>query len=287
MTSPDSPLSILLEDPSKSALMSDVDGTLCRIVDRPDQARVPARARESLETLADHLSLVACVTGRPSPAAREMVGAEKITYFGNHGLSYIKPGMDRPTVVIEGEEAERAKNFIRDNDNPFWVTAKIRIEDKGPIQALHWRGAGQRTEEVIRGIADHAQTAGLSTHWGRKVLELRPPGMVGKAGAVDELLDGTTIETVVFAGDDRTDLEAAQRLRMIAENGQLKKLMIVAIDSDEGPPELVEMADLVVAEPEEWIDLIEDLAGRFSGAADPSPNVQAGPATDSPAAQPE
>lgn len=267
MAAPDSPLSVLLENPSRSALMSDVDGTLCRIVDRPDQARVPVRARESLETLADHLALVACITGRPSPVAREMVGAVKITYFGNHGLSYIKPGMDRPTVVIEGEEAERAKNFIRDNDNPYWVTAKIRIEDKGPIQALHWRGAGRRTEEMVRGIADHAQAAGLATHWGRKVLELRPPGMVGKAGAVDELLDGTEIDTVVFAGDDRTDYEAAQRLRKLTDQGALKKLLIVAIDSDEGPPELVEMADLVVAEPEEWIDMIEDLARR----ADESP----------------
>ncbi|HNO96323.1 MAG TPA: trehalose-phosphatase [Solirubrobacterales bacterium] len=244
--------------------MSDVDGTLCRIVDRPDQARVPVRARESLETLADHLALVACITGRPSPVARKMVGAKKITYFGNHGLSFIKPGQDRPTVVIEGEEAERARNFIRENDNPFWVTSKIRIEDKGPIQALHWRGAGHRTEEVIRGIADHAQSAGLATHWGRKVLELRPPGMEGKAGAVDELLDGTDIDTVVFAGDDRTDYDAAVRLKKLADEGQLKRLLLVAIDSDEGPPELVELADLVVAEPEEWIDLIEGLAGTFS-----------------------
>ena len=273
MAGSDSPLSVLLEDPDRSALMSDVDGTLCRIVDRPDQARVPVRAKESLETLAENLALVACITGRPSPVARKMVGAENITYFGNHGLSYIKPGQERSTVVIDGEEAERATNFIRENDNPFWVTSKIRIEDKGPIQALHWRGAGHRTEAVVRGIADHAQSAGLQTHWGRKVLELRPPGMEGKAGAVDELLDGIEIDTVVFAGDDRTDLEAALRLRKLAEEGQLKNLMIVAIDSSEGPPELIEMADLVVAEPEEWIDLIEDLAARFSGstAGAPSP----------------
>lgn len=88
--------------------------------------------------------------------------------------------------------------------------------------------------------------------------------MEGKAGAVDELLDGTDIDTVVFAGDDRTDYDAAVRLKKLADEGQLKRLLLVAIDSDEGPPELVELADLVVAEPEEWIDLIEDLAGTFS-----------------------
>lgn len=273
MADPDSPLSILLDDPTRSALMSDVDGTLCRIVDRPDRARVPVRARNGLEALAGHLGMVACITGRPSPVARRMVGAEKVIYFGNHGLSFIKPGQDRPTVVIEGEEADRAKNFIRDRDNPFWVSAKIRIEDKGPIQALHWRGAGPRTEELVRQIADEAQGAGLATHWGRKVLELRPPGMEGKAGAVSELLDGTEINTVIFAGDDRTDLEAAKELRKLAEQGKLENLMIVAINSDEGPAELIEMADLVLAEPEEWIDLITDLADRVgespAGASQP------------------
>ena len=70
---------------------------------------------------------------------------------------------------------------------------------------------------------------------------------------------------MVFAGDDRTDYEAALRLKKLAETGKLKNLLLVAIDSDEGPPELVELADLVVAEPEEWIDLIEDLAGQASG----------------------
>lgn len=268
MGTPDSALSVLLEDPARSALLSDVDGTLCRIVDRPDRARVPVRARRSLEILGDRLGLVACVTGRLTRTARDLVGARNVTYFGNHGLGLLRPGEDEPSVIIDEPDATKAPDFIAANDDPVWVEAKIRIEDKGPIQALHWRGAGERTEEMIERIAEQAEAAGLDTHWGRKVLEIRPPGMAGKAGAIDILLEGTDLDTVVFAGDDRTDLEASIRLREMLAKGRIKRLVIVAIESDEGPPELVEMADVVVGEPEEWIDLIEDLATR--AAADPA-----------------
>ena len=132
----DSPLSILMKEPGRSALMSDVDGTLCRIVDRPDNARVPVKAKDSLETLSRELALVACVTGRPARVARRMVGAESVTYFGNHGLELLEPGKEEPEMVLEGEQITRAARFIADNDSPHWVSAKIRVEDKGPIQAL-------------------------------------------------------------------------------------------------------------------------------------------------------
>jgi trehalose 6-phosphate phosphatase len=257
----DSPLSLLLKEPGRSALMSDVDGTLCRIVDRPDNARVPAKAKESLETLSRELALVACVTGRPAKVARRMVGAESVTYFGNHGLELLEPGQEEPVMVLEGEQVTRASRFIADNDSPHWVSAKIRVEDKGPIQALHWRGAGERTEQMVREIAEDARAADLVTHWGRKVLELRPPDMEGKAGAVEALLSDTGLSTVVFAGDDQTDLDAVKRLHKMESDGQIEKLLIVAVDSDEGPPELMEIADIVVAGSDDWIDMITDLAG--------------------------
>lgn len=255
-----SEISILLEDPEKSALITDVDGTLCRIVGRPERAAVPARARKSLEMLADRLGVVACVSGRPARIARSMVGVETITYFGNHGLELIAPEGEKPTVQLDPEEARRPALFIRDHDNPFWVAAGIRIEDKGPIQALHWRGADERTEVQVREIAEEAEQAGLAIHWGRKVLELRPRGMEGKAGAVEQLLEGSGVDTVAFAGDDRTDLDAAIRLREMQERGDIARLLIFAVASEEGPPELVEMADVVLDDPDEWLDVIESLA---------------------------
>lgn len=260
MSTLDSPLSVLLDDPGRSALLSDIDGTLCRIVDRPENARVPAKATESLENLSDKLGLVACVTGRPALVGRAMVGAPSVTYFGNHGLELLRPEDERPEIGLDPDQVDRARRFVAENDNPVWVEAKIRLEDKGPIQALHWRGAGPRTEDMVRQIADRANTAHLSTHWGRKVLELRPPDMDGKAGAVEKLLGENGFETVVFAGDDKTDLEAVERLQEMRDRGQIADLLVAAVDSSEGPEELVERADMVVSEPDEWIDLIAELA---------------------------
>ena len=256
----DSPLSLLLKEPGRSALMSDVDGTLCRIVDRPDNAKVPVKAKDSLELLSRDLGMVACVTGRPARVARRMVGAESVTYFGNHGLELLEPGHDEPTMVLEGDQVTRAARFVAEHDSPHWVSAKIRVEDKGPIQALHWRGAGERTEALVREIAEQAKSADLVTHWGRKVLELRPPDMEGKAGAVEALLADSGLSTVVFAGDDQTDLDAVKRLRKMKEDGQIENLLIVAVDSDEGPPELMEIADIVVTGSDEWIDMVATLA---------------------------
>lgn len=263
MSSSDSPLSVLFAEPQVSALMSDIDGTLCRIVDRPEKAKVPQRATDALGTLSQQLACVACVTGRPALTARKMVGAD-IIYFGNHGLELLSPGRDDPRMTMEGEEAERAARFVAENDNPHWVSAKIRLEDKGPIQALHFRGAGERTESLVKTIAEQAEEAGLVTHWGRKVLELRPPGMAGKAGAVEEIISNAHLETIVFAGDDQTDLDAVHRLKKLEADGKIKNLIIAGVQSDEGPDELIELADLVVQEPDEWIDLLVDLAAESS-----------------------
>lgn len=262
MSTPESQLSILLDDPGRSALLSDIDGTLCRIVDRPENARVPAKATKSLDVLCERLGLVACVTGRPALVGRSMVGAEGVTYFGNHGLELLRPGDEQPEIRLDSEQVDRAARFIADNDSPVWVEAKIRLEDKGPIQALHWRGAGPRTEALVRQIADHAIAADLTAHWGRKVLELRPPDMEGKAGAVERLLAANGFETVVFAGDDKTDLEAVRRLQEMRDMGQIPNLLVVAVGSSEGPEELFERADVLVTESDEWIALIARLAAH-------------------------
>ena len=260
MSTPESQLSALLEDPGSSALLSDIDGTLCRIVDRPENAKVPPKATESLEILCERLGLVACGTGRPALVGREMVGVDGVTYFGNHGLELLQPGGDQPEVTLDPEQVHRAARFIAENDSPVWVEKKIRLEDKGPIQALHWRGAGPRTEDLVRQIADMAISADLTAHWGRKVLELRPPDMEGKAGAVEHLLATNGFETVVFAGDDKTDLEAVRRLQEMRDQGQIPRLLVVAVGSTEGPEELFERADVMVSESDEWIDLIAGLA---------------------------
>ena len=62
----------------------------------------------------------------------------------------------------------------------------MRLEDKEAIAALHWRGVPDEegAQAAIEAVARRAEEAGFTAHWGRKVLEIRPPVRIDK-GAGD------------------------------------------------------------------------------------------------------
>ena len=142
------------------------------------------------------------------------------------------------------------------------VGSRSAGDDKGPIQALHWRGAADErgAEAFAHELAADAGRVGLELRWGRKVLELRPPGGGGKDAAVAALLSTDGVRMAAYAGDDRTDLDAFRRLRELEREGDLRAAVCVGVVSDEGPPELVEECDLRVDGPEGWLALLEALA---------------------------
>jgi trehalose 6-phosphate phosphatase len=256
------PLAGLREDPARAAILTDVDGTLAPIVDRPERAAVPARATELLARLGESYGLVGCVSGRRAEEARGLVGLDSIAYAGNHGLELLLPGDEavRFDPSLEGRE-EDAAGFLAGLENGSLREAGLRLEDKGPIQALHWRGAADERAAEARAheLAAAAGQAGLELRWGRKVLELRPPGGGGKDAAVAALLGMGAVERAAYAGDDRTDLDAFRRLRELAGEGALEAAVCVGVASAEGPAEIAEEADLTVDGPEGWIDLLAAL----------------------------
>jgi trehalose 6-phosphate phosphatase len=253
----------LRSHPEEAAILTDVDGTLAPIVQSADQAVVPAPARDVLEALSERYGLVGCVSGRQASEARRLVGLEGIAYAGNHGLELLMPGEDVPRAdpSLAGRERE-ASDFIAGLDDGRLGAAGLRREDKGPIQALHWRGAEDEEGAQSRAheIAVAAGHAGLEPHWGRKVLELRPVGGGGKDAAVASLLAGERLDRAVYAGDDRTDLDAFRRLRELRGSGELSTAVSVGVVSAEAPPELAEESDLTVDGPAGWLRILEWLA---------------------------
>jgi trehalose 6-phosphate phosphatase len=163
---------------------------------------------------------------------------------------------------VAGREGEAAEFLAGVNDERLQA-AGLRREDKGPIQALHWRGSADEAvaESRAHEIANEAGHAGLEPRWGRKVLELRPLGGGGKDGAVGSLLADERLDRATYAGDDRTDLDAFQRLRELQEEGRLGAAVCVGVLSAEGPAELAEECDVTVAGLEGWLSILEWLAG--------------------------
>jgi trehalose 6-phosphate phosphatase len=257
-------LDALRADPSRAAILTDVDGTLAPIVERPEQAEVPARATALLRKLGGRYGLVACVSGRRAEEARRLVGVDEIAYAGNHGLELLLPGDARPRLhpLLHDADGDAAR-FLSTLDRGELERVGLRAEDKGPIQALHWRGAEDEgaAEARARELADEAGRAGLDPRWGRKVLELRPSGGVDKGVAVEALLGSADVAAAAYAGDDRTDLDAFRRLRELRDRGTLETALCVGVVSPEAPPELADGSDLRVEGPEGWLEVLESLAG--------------------------
>jgi trehalose 6-phosphate phosphatase len=259
----DALLEPLRADPSHAAVLTDVDGTLAPIVERPEQAAVPGQAAELLRALNRRYGLVGCISGRRALEARRLVGIEEIAYAGNHGLELLAPRAAEPELdpALAGQE-HNAAEFLGGLDAGGLAAVGLRREDKGPIQTLHWRGAvdEQAAEARAHEIAAAAGRAKLEPRWGRKVLELRPVGGGGKDAAVAALLATDGVTGAIYAGDDRTDLDAFRRLRELCGEGRLERAVCVGVISPEAPPGLVEESDIAVDGPQGWLELLAELA---------------------------
>jgi trehalose 6-phosphate phosphatase len=256
-------LAPLRAEPGKAAILTDFDGTLAPIVERADDVALPDDAREVLVRLIARYGMVGAISGRRAADVRDRMGLDRVAYAGNHGLELMMPGESEPKAdpSLGGREGDVA-TFMAAVEAARLDDAGLRLEDKGPIQALHWRGAPDeaRAEAVARAIGVEAGRAGLEPHWGRKVLELRPVGGGGKGAAVASILAEDGVDRVVYAGDDRTDVDAFRRLGELRDAGELVAAVRVGVLSAEGPPEVAEEADVTVEGPAGWLEILTWLA---------------------------
>jgi trehalose 6-phosphate phosphatase len=200
---------------------------------------VPEETRTELRRLNKRYALVACVTGRPSEVAREIVGVEGLTYVGEHGLE-LDPEARRWAEPIHGFAIEVP-----------WVDVEVK-----PLSvAFHYRTAldPQQAREQLEAVAAGALDLGFRARWGRMVLEVLPPVDASKGTAVRHLLETTGLRRALYAGDDTTDLDGFTAL------DGLETAVRVAVVSPEGPTELGERADMIVGSPEVFRDVLRQL----------------------------
>ena len=230
----------LAAEPALAAILLDVDGTLAPIVDDPAAASVPQTVRGELRRLHDRYALVACISGRPAVDAARIVGVPELEYVGEHGLE------------LDPEAAAWSDRLHELAGAVAWPD----VERKPLSVSFHYRRAADPATARARleQVADRAAAAGLVARFGRMVLELRPPVDADKGTAVRHLLAAHGIGRALYAGDDTTDLDA---FRAVAA---LELGVRVAIVTAEGPPELREAADIVLAGgPEELATLLRRL----------------------------
>jgi trehalose 6-phosphate phosphatase len=220
-------------DPKRSAILLDVDGVLAPIVQHPDDAHMPETTRRPLIDVAKRYGVVACVSGRRASDARRIVS-----------LGSIEPEMDGELAAW----TRRVQTFAREAFGEELRRLRVRLEDKEAIAALHWRGVPDEddAEAAVRRVADQAEGAGFTTHWGRKVLEIRPPVRIDKGAGIVSLLRDMDLDAAVYVGDDVTDIDAFHGLTELIEMGRLGSAVRIGVRSEEGPSKLAEEADHMV-----------------------------------------
>ena len=203
-----------------------------------------------------------------------MVSVGTISYLGSHGAELLRAGSTQPVLDEKvAHWARRVQQFGREVDSPDLRRLRVRIEDKGLIVAFHWRGAPDEdaARAAIDSIATRAEAAGLRTHWGRKVLEVRPPVRIDKGAGISSFLGEENVATALYAGDDRTDIDAFRALSEMVEGGRLKRTLRVGVLSEEGPDEISTEADSVV----DGTAGVRDLLSMLLESADRATHTQA------------
>jgi trehalose 6-phosphate phosphatase len=246
----------------RSAVLLDVDGVLAPIVAQPDDAHMPETTRRPLIEVAKRYGVVACVSGRRASDARRIVALGSIAYLGSHGSEILRPGAIAPELDRELQAwTRRVQAFAHEAFGEKLRRLRVRLEDKEAIAALHWRGTPDEEEALaaVEDVAEAAEKAGFVAHWGRKVLEIRPPVRIDKGAGIVSLLKDTDLAAAVYVGDDVTDLDAFRGLTELQELGRLGYALRVGVHSDESPSALAEEADTLVEGPEGVRDLLRAL----------------------------
>jgi len=226
-------------------LVSDIDGTLAAIVARPEDAAVSPRCRALLSELLGEGVRIAVITGRSLDVARTMVGLDGVAYAANHGLSLWVDGHEETPAAVA-----RYVGLAREalSELAGLETPGVRLEDKGPVLALHYRGASDEEaarQAALRAIESSRAARAFRVHQGRKVIELRPPLAIDKGTALAGLARRLGLKSVICLGDDATDVDMFRAVARLREGGL--PAAIVAVRSEEGTAEVLASADY-------WVD---------------------------------
>lgn len=249
-------------DHRPAGLVTDLDGTISPIAPTPTEATVTAGCREALSALSGRLDLLAVLTGRAPEEARALVSVDGVEYLGVHGLvRWTTQGLQvhpdaRPFLQIVAGVAADLRERLR--------LPGVIVEEKGPAVAVHYRQSGQPSDVrrmLIAELGKLAEAGGLELVEGRMVVELRPPAPFGKGWCIQDLVRDRRLASLVYLGDDRTDIDAFQALRSWRQGAAARRGVALAVRSPEMPPDLAAGADYVLDGVPAVESLLQELAG--------------------------
>lgn len=198
----------------------DFDGTLAPIVDDPDEARIPAETRRTLERLHRHPAVtVAIVSGRSLADLRRRIDLP-VSLIGNHGMERYEPAASGDSSVTGRSVHPLAAAAIPRIEACFGILEPVldsipnaAVEYKGLTGTVHYRNVPKPLQPTCKRLAaDALERFGggqLSISEGNAIVEFGPAIDWGKGDAVELLRSERPANTAVLVcGDDTTDEDA-------------------------------------------------------------------------------
>jgi trehalose 6-phosphate phosphatase len=258
----DTRLTAVLDEPARTALCLDFDGTLTPIVADPAQARPAPGLFPVLASLAGRLGYVAVISGRPVSFLREQLPVPGLRLLGLYGAEELVRDEVIVLPEIAGYQAVMAEATSELRRHPAIMESGAHIEDKRFSAVVHLRRVADpqawadRLEQAARQVAGEH---GLTVVTGKMVWELKPPVAVDKGSAIRRITTHLQASAVIVVGDDEGDIPAFQAAGELSAAGKLRSLC-VAVSSAEVPPRLMSLADLTVGGPDEVLELLTEIA---------------------------
>jgi trehalose 6-phosphate phosphatase len=195
--------------------LTDFDGTLTPIVEKPEDAILPDTTRNMLQMLLRQKVTIGIISGRALADLKEKVSLPGIIYAGNHGLE-----IDGPGLFYINPLAEDIKPFFRIIRKVLDLTVgSIRgvfVEDKGIGLSVHYRqveegNVGHLKIMVERAVNVPGARGIFKVTAGKKVCEIRPAVNWDKGKAIRLLMKRLSKGgrqsglLPIYLGDDLTD----------------------------------------------------------------------------------
>ena len=251
---------VLAQRPFGMAL--DIDGTLSPIAPTPDEARIYPGVLSLLERAKKHTH-IAILTGRSIDDGARMVNLDGLTYIGTHGLEWSEglPWLHPVEIMPEALNYYEPGKYLLDlveqhlSELPGVIVQRKRIGG-----SIHYRLAPdpiQTRQKLISLLEQPAQQVNMSLSEGKLIVEIRVPLPVHKGRAIRQFVQRYNLNAIVFAGDDRTDLDAVTEITRMRKEG-IAALSIV-VQHHDTLPELLAQADIVVQEVPGMVELLREM----------------------------
>jgi trehalose 6-phosphate phosphatase len=243
-------------------LAFDIDGTLSPIAPTPDEARIYPGVLSLLEQ-ARKYAHIAILTGRSIDDGARMVNLDGLTYIGTHGLEWseglpwLHPVEITPQALNYYEPGKYLLDLVEQqlSELPGVIVQRKRIGG-----TIHYRLAPDPMEtrqKLLSLLEPSAQQTNMRLSEGKLALEIRVPLPVNKGRAIRQFVERYGLNTIVFAGDDRTDLDAVIEITKMRKEG-IAALAIV-VQHHDTLPELLAQADIVVQEVPGMVELLREM----------------------------